>query len=319
MREFHISVLVAVLALCLIVLFSYEAIKNGITENTRDEIETKVSEYRVEKRELEQELSSLQNAHVKETVGASRLMFFFSPIDNLFVDEIYPILKEKKIVASVCLDKDNLPGEYSVMSKETYNSLIENGWQTALYFDGKNTVNKWFSDNEQALKAAEIEIPTVLVVDEGNFNDVIASEFYLLGFKDIIIKAKKPDISKEDIEGGPAITDSVGWYTTSASGIIDRFASKTGDIAFFVGGDHPEESYEPDQFSAMLNVISKSVQNEQLFFTTPQGATEYKEKLVEAYNLTIDEFNKEKIRLENRINELEILIQKEYDEYLGSK
>lgn len=319
MRERQISVLVAVLVLCLVVLFSCELIKNNVTENSRDKIETQVSEYRVEKRELEQKLSSLQSSHIKETVGASRLMLFFSPIDSLFVDEIYPILKENGVIASICLEKDNLPGVYSAMSGDLYNTLIEDGWQTALYFDGKTTVDKWYSDNEKALNTAGIDFPSVLIIDEGNFNDVIALEFHSLGFDDIIIKAKKPDVAKADIEGGPNLTDSVGWYTNVASGIIDLFASKNGDIAFIIGGDHPEESYEPDQFSTMLNVISKSIENEQLFFTTPRGMAEYKNKLAEAYNLTIDDFNEEKSRLENRINELETLIQEEYDEYLGDK
>lgn len=318
MRDILVSVAVLLLVICFVIFYACEAKKNSETAEVRDEIETRISDYRREKKELTDTLRALEEEHHRETVGASRLMLVFNTLNNEFKDEIHPILKEKGIYGTICLDPEILPGVYSVISKQELESLLLDGWQTAVCFDGKKAVNGWYVGLEDAFLMADITIPEVVLVDSGNYTEEIEASLLALGFKDVIVSVFKPDIERQDLEG-MRITDGVGWYTSTASGLINTFASKTGDAAFIVGGETLETKYEESQFSAMLDTISKSIEKEQLFLTTPREAAEYKAKLKEAYERTITEHTEKKTELETRIKELETLIENVYDEYIDKK
>ena len=315
MRDILVSVLVLLLVVCFVIFYSCESKKGSETAELRDEIETRISDYRREKNELTDTLQALLQEHHRETVGASRLMLVFNTLNSEFKDEIYPILKEKEIYGTLCLDPEILPGHYSIISKEELDALLFDGWQTAVAFDGKKAVNGWYVGLENAFFAAGIETPEVVLVDSGNYTEEVEASLLALGFKDVIVSVLKPDIERADLEK-MRITDAVGWYTSTASGLINTFASKTGDVAFIVGGEALETKYEKSQFSAMLDTIQKSIEKEQLFLTTPRETAQYKAKLREAYERTINEHTERKTELETRIKELDALIENVYDEYI---
>lgn len=319
MREIVISAIAVTLILCMILLFSCESMKKTERQDTLKKIEIALSDYRCEKRDLEEELRLLNNNYIRTTVGASRLLLFFNSPDKEFIDKIYPKVSEREATGTICLNENNVPGVYSDMSLEMYNDLINEGWEFALTYDGKATVDKWFDHIKEVLDSAEISTPRTVVIKEKIYTDNVAKELYNLGFDDVIIKANKPDIFREDIEGGARLTDGVGWYTNIAANVIELFASKTGDIAFFVGGEEPDEYYVEDQFTAMFNTLSKSVLENHLIFSTPQKMAEYKKQLNEAYGLTIADYTKTKERIEKRIAELDVLIEEVYKEHMSEE
>lgn len=316
MREIIVSVAVVILVICLGIFYSCEAKKNAEQKEIRDMIETKIGDFRREKKEVVEELEKLEAEHHRETVGASRLMLVFTSLDRAFTEEIYPLLRERSVVGTLCLDSENLPGVYSYFTNDDLNLLVSEGWQTAVFFDGIRAVNGWYVLLEEAFSNAQIEIPEVVVVDTSNYTEEIEASLLALGFKDVIVMLDKPDIAREDVEDKMRITDAVGWYTTVASNLIDTFAAKTGDAAFIIGGENIKTKYEESQFSSMLMTLLKSVEKEQIVLTTPKEAGAYRKRLREAYERTITEHTEKIKELKERINALDEKIESVYDEYI---
>lgn len=319
MRDIVISAIVVVLVVSSLIFFACMEKKNEKTQEILTQIELEVSEHRREKKKLEIELAELEKNHHRETVGMSRLIFCFRDTDSIFIEDILPILNEKNIPGVMCISEKNMPGKTSLISIDAYNSLIENGWQSAVVLYPDKSISGWYEEIKLIFENSGIQIPSVVIVNEEDFSTPLAHELYSFGFVDIIIKAAKPDVFRMDILDGARLTDAIGWYTYGAADIIDLFASNVGDAVFIIGGKEPDEVYVEDQFTSMLNTIMKAIEKEQLFFTTPEKAAEHMKALTEAYNNTIDEYNKKCSELREEINKLDKVIEGIYDEYLGEE
>ncbi len=319
MREIVISGIAIILAASCIIFFSCMAKKSENTQELVTKIELEVSEFRREKKKLEIELADLEKNHRRETVGMSRLVFCIREADDTFVESILPVLKEKKIPAVMCISKDTMPGDTSLLSMEAYSTLIEEGWQSAVILSSNKSISDWYDEVKLLFENSGIEVPSVVLVNEADFSTPLAHELYSYGFSDIIIKAAKPDILRMDIVEGARLTDAIGWYTYGAADIIDLFADNVGDAVFMIGGSEADEIYVEDQFTSMLNTINQAVEKEQLFFTTPEKIGEYMNKLTEAYNNSIDEYNAKRNNLKEEIKRLDGVIESIYDEYLDEE
>ena len=319
MRDIIISLIVALLIISLGIFFVFEKREETNVSEDIHKMEVETSLIRSEKKSFQRELEELNKNYKAQTVGASRVILLFNDIDSDFVREICPLLQNRDIVGVMTLTKNNLPSNSSLLTKDAFNSLIDKGWETTLYYDGAVDVKLWYSEEKEAFDNGGIPLPTTVVVPNGVYTEELYNEFYTLGFEDIILKTYQPDISKTSDFGTLTVTDSVGWYTTNAAGIITLFSSRTGDIAFTVLGKTADEKYETEQFGKMIDTISHSVQKGLVFYSTPSRSREYKNKLLENEVLLSDSYEKKRAELQEKINELDKEIERIYDEYLEEK
>ncbi len=319
MRDIIISAIVAVLILCLAVFFVIEKKEDARNNANVYEAEMNTSALRAKMQSFQRELDELNRSYENQTVGASRIMLVFNEANTVFVREICPLLENRGVVGVLTLSKDNLPTDNSLLTKEKFDHLIEIGWETALYYDGEVDVELWHREEKAALDDSEISVPTTVIVPNSVYTDELYGKLYELGFVDIIVKAYQPDITRPDELGVATVTDSVGWYTVTASRIITLFASRTGDIAFTVGWGGVEEKYQGEQFEKMLDTVSHSAQKGLLFYSTPSVSREYKNKLLENNAIMSEQYEKRKAELEEEIKKLEEEIVGIYDKYLEEK
>ncbi|MBE6701624.1 MAG: hypothetical protein E7582_07045 [Ruminococcaceae bacterium] len=306
-----ISCIVLILILVL-ALFLDSKKTNDLNEVNR-EVELKVSNYRLEKKKYQDELAEVKSQYREEILGKSRLMLLFYEMERSFFDEVYSIMSEHNAVGTFCISKNNIPGINSDITFEEFNTLLANGWQSAIYWDGTDDINLWYIEITRLMSEIGIEIPSTLFIHESNNNYANNLAFEELGFKNIVVKKDDFNLNQEISLSSLHQINAVGWFTTTAAGTLQTLTNKSDEATFVVGLTNQDEKFEESQFNSMIAKIDIALSSNKVMLTTFDEAEEYRLELKDKKDAEESTYLDKIQELERKIQRIDLLIENEYN------
>lgn len=319
MKDIIVSVIVLILAVITVyIVIDVNAEKKELV-NLNNEIQVETSSYNYQKKQLQNELEALKATKVEIERGRLSLLLVFAEINELFMEEIVPMLNDNNISATLCITENNLPVETSALTLYDINYLLASGWQTAMLWDGSEDIDAWYLNVTRLMSEVGVEIPKVICIDHSLYNDEFKDSAVELGFTDIIINAPSTDERVSVSDERITVTNGHPWYTTSSADSLNDLDFDGEAISFFVGTTGDEMAYEELQFEAMLDSAVSKRENGEIVITTPDGAKRQAELNKDAYEASYEVHNNKIKEIEDKIKELDDKIDDTYDAYFGDE
>lgn len=309
MKERIITLLSVAIALVILVATYVSTHYKEEKQNAYNQIELETSSYRTEKKQLEEKLDALQDEYTEIQQGVGSLLLVFFDLDEYFFQDIVPILEEKGIPATLCFSLESIMNTDADFAENTMQSLIDKGWETALYWDGDGEFYEWYEEISEELEERRVDKPTILCIESDKatlLNDIDLSAY---GIDKILTKNYAIyDIAYDTIATNTI--NGIGWFTDNVPDSLTALCDG-GSLAYFIGTDHKFYSYRDEQFAKMLENIIKLVNNGEIRCTTFTGAIDYakddREKfdgVNEKLSREIDETKKEIENIQTTIDNL---------------
>lgn len=171
-----------VLLLTVTSLVFMSACSGGFADPSRDE---RVIEIQKQKARLHQEYITIEE-EVMQTLelGEARvanLGLVFLGVDSILQTSIVPVMNqysEANLTGIMCLSEENMPGLEGKISREYFDTLInDHGWTCALYWgedielgnDGASALESYIQHMRQVLEDEDIPMPDTIVFRTGSY------------------------------------------------------------------------------------------------------------------------------------------------------
>lgn len=319
MRDIHVKIIAAVLAVILVLFLVFETSKTKELQRNNSELEIETSELRREKKQLQKQLDAMLGECVEKKKGELSFMLVFSEIDDSFFNEIVPLLNQHNVSATLCITRENLPVINSVLSLYEINYLTNSGWQLAMAWDGKEELESWYLDTTRLMSEVGVEIPRVLLLESSLYTSSLDENLVSLGFTDAVVRLSSFDKQYESSHDSLNVINAYNWYTTEGAEKLSGLNSVNSELAFVIGVNGQELAYEASQFEAMINNAITKQNEDKLNFATPESAVVYRESNELEYQKALDEYNDKAEELKKSIQEIDTKINSIYSEYATKK
>ena len=286
--------------LCLIMVSLVSCAKDDADAERALEYENKLAELTLEKQRLISERHKVKNGMI-ETIGNNAYMsFVFVDLDAGLYEDVFPIFSEGdiKLVGTMALSVDELPGMDGNITMEQYQELVNCGWGTTLYFeihdedtalDSTASLTGFLDTMKSSLGAMNIPYPDSIVFDDGCYSVELDDVLKVYGMKTVLHDGENDfGLVAGDCPGEIWHAGVIGWRDLRRSTRLKTAIETSGGYASFKIGfentdDRFSESFYPiegedtlngeriDVFCRMINLFKKSVSTGNVHINTVSG------------------------------------------------
>lgn len=253
-----------------------------------------------------------------------------------------PAVPEKRMTATLCLSRDNMPGMENMMSLEQYAELRDNGWVTAVFIAQTDTdlLDEYLTDMSYRYEALGLEWTDTVYFERSVYSTAYDHTMQTNPYDPILKKHGITSVIDQVDEGEDILSNNPdvdiwcvkadGWSLSASKGsAVDNYnklLEYKGAMVFAVqmweasreGPTHFIPHFSDEAFKRMLVKFSESVVTDKLEITSASVAKESYTDYITEYKLRVEEYEPKRQELKIRLAELVDLLDKIYSgEYTG--
>lgn len=259
-----VSVVAAVVLLCLIIVY-----QNSFSENGRElaKMNDRVMELQQEQIRLSSERSALMKDYEIEVRGNGTLQIVFTAPTSDVYDNAYLAFQEYSSISGViAINESLLPDGEGMMNASAAQEMASVGWNFCYNFS-ETELSKYGSDDVAVAeylssinKKAEVlglSLEPAVYFKDGEYRSEYISALKIAGIKVVI--HHQEDASLELIptkeSDGMWFVGAVGWRSSNAPSNMNIAANTGGSLVFTISDNSESEEYLDSSFRAMLKKI----------------------------------------------------------------
>lgn len=331
-------IIISAVLLTFILIFSVIGVCQSRKEKEKqEEFDIKISSLSVEKKRLLTEYEQMLKQYNTEVGASAVLGLVFIDINEELYDCIYP---ETSFPCTVCISPSSLPGDEGNISVAEYETLLSDGWKSAIIWDGDGDLGEYLEECREVFSLGGFDMPTSLLFWQ-NYEPVYDSVISEYG----IVHALHFDtddypLYESEIEGDVWHPGAVAWNDPESQNYLGGLISSGGHYLYCVGFFYGSEtdtlraerrvgfnlSNNPDAFdlsfsnyfAAYKRMVAKFNDNAdkgKLVLLTLDDARAYRETYVEKHLANQSKLESERARIYGEIAIIEKQILEIYEEY----
>lgn len=304
----------AVTALLIILMAINNIQQNKITANYAL-IMQQIQPLDEEKKELQEQLESLENEYEENTKSQATVELLFTQADKELYTELFPEMKKNGIVGIIALSLDELPNMEGNIIRREFEEMLNEGWSYCLRWNGEGELKSFLNEMEDTFYNISLTMPKAIYFEPGTYSSSYSEILEAHGFNTAVHHGEEnlPII----VSGGENEIWEIGAYSFEADDSLDYLEDvreNKGNCVCAVSGQDGLDIYE--MFKSYISVF-KSGQDKELYkITTFGSARTIHSEASEAKEQYSGKYESEKADLEKRIYELDEQIK---DIYYSSK
>lgn len=228
---------------------------------------------------LRRELSTLENDLTAALPNGATVTTVVTDLNTKLYDDVFPMYEgvaedqdpgTLKLVGTMCLSEDELPGDEGNITLSQYNEMIESGWSTVLYVSKKNAkeLTSYVTRMENKLEALSIPMPTGLYFELNAYAFELDGEILSLGMK-YVMHHREHGLPLFGTDTDPELwrVGCISWNSGDTVNTFGNLVSTAGNLVITYSFERKvEEDYFPPDiyganysFNKMLNKFRSAV------------------------------------------------------------
>lgn len=264
--------------------------------------------------------------------------------DDTGEEEISPEeqVPAKRLTATLCLSRDNMPGMEQMMTLEQYAELRDNGWTTAVYIAQSDTddLDAYLTDMRCRYEGFGLEWTDTVFFERSIYTNAYDHAMNTNLYDDILAAHGITTVADRVDEGEDILSQDTsydifcvkadGWSLAATKGSAvenyNKLLENKGAMVFAVeiwdvsreGPTHFIPGFSDEPFRRMLTKFCESVENGKLDIAPASTAKEnYSEYIIE-YELRVEIYEPKRQEIKARLAEVVEILDKIYSgEYTG--
>ncbi|MBQ9084599.1 MAG: hypothetical protein IJY24_02985 [Clostridia bacterium] len=209
----------AIVAFALLVgLIGFSVVSAHIQEQRRIQCELETEALLIERSELNDQYTHMEHT-VRGEIGIvpnSNITLVFLGIEREIYTEVFPSVNEitSLVSGTVCLGKDNMPGEEGCLSLSELQELTEAGWSYAILFEGNGAeqLSDFISSMRISLAELGLEMPDTVICRAGSYSPSLDDTLIDEGIKHVVHNAEEQTARiDKTVDGELFHPGAVGW------------------------------------------------------------------------------------------------------------
>ena len=332
-RRIILNIAIVVLFVAAIAVGGIWIYRNNIAPDT-SEYDTQFDKLAHQKQQLLYELDKLGPDSTDKLGNTSYMSFLFTTVDAPLYTDAYPIMSsgDYQLAGVMALSPTELPGLNGKITNAQFAELLENGWCTALYWDGTGDLGEYLATMKTTLEAREIEFPKSVVFKSGTYKLEYDELLHANGIENAIQSGDEALPTRESTEPvGVWHPGYIGWKASGRTNLKLTIEKDGGyalfEICFNNSPENTVTSYfelpgesansRTEAFKKMVNLFKTSIEAGDIEVI---GTDEVRAK-VEKYYGDLSDSDKENMQLRRELNEQIAEIDRQmtqlYHEYFG--
>lgn len=274
-----------------------------------EKMEKELLPLNVEKRNLQQEIVDLKEMYEKEGASKGTATVLFTEMNEKVYTNAYPAMQEKGYVGVLALSSTQLPGMEGCISIQEFKALIAAGWSYCLTWEENTVAKDWLSKHS-------MEPATVMYFTDETYQEEYDIELSAAGYSTVVrYNNEEMTTTPPTRETGIWHADVCGMQGNRPMYQLENAMTQGGNIVFSVGFTRAEELYDEEIFGYMLEWFKDYEEAGTLVVSDFAGARAYHEEMEWKRNLSEEQFQVEKAKIEEKIKETEKKIDAVYSKY----
>lgn len=236
-------------------VMSFASCKSKLENEYEDKLATLLYEQQRLRNEKDRILLSIENGFPRPAY----MSLLFVNLDSAIYTEAFPIMSEQDdgdvaIVGVMALSEDELPGLDGKLTLSEYNTLLDMGWGSALYWNGEGDLDSFITDMSLVLSAIGIELPKSVVFAYGTYSSECDSVLLSYGIENAVHSGEESlSYVDESVPDGIWHPGRIGWRcvgagANSSTRLKERVELEGGYALFEIGFDASPDKYETTFF-----------------------------------------------------------------------
>ncbi len=300
------------------------------TDGEYSEYEAMMDRLAYQKQQLLVELDKLGPDMENQLGNTSYLTFLFSSLDSALYTSAYPTMAsgDTPIAGMLALSPTELPGLEGKITEEQFETLINNKWGTALYWNGEGSLEEFITLMQTLLGEMEIEFPSTIVFKDKTYSITYDELLISYGLENAVHNGEGGlSIRIDCVPEGVWHPGVRGWkdqprVTQLKTEVEEKGGYLLFEINFKFSNDNTVYSYfdkqgdtESSRFVTMIKLFKESVKDEKIEIL---ATDEVRDKVETYYSELTDEeilYLQRRAEINAQINEVERQMTELYHEY----
>jgi hypothetical protein len=306
MKKIVSILVIVILCISAVGIFIYSGRDKSTTQYDVDELNSKLHDIATEQAELRDELESLSASQSAEMNGKGTVSILFNGLYPYIYSDIYPSFSENGFVGVLGLSTDSMPGLSGCMSVKQFDSLIDNGWVTALVYDGETPLSDWLTSMKSLTKKYSLLFPTTMYFVKDVYTKDFDDTLKKFGIKTVIHHGEESlPLVSTDVKSDFFYLASIGWNSVNAHTRLKSAMDRGASLLFTIGEDVPAEVYKSSSFPNMIKKLVSYTKSETLFVATPDEAEDYRKGIGSARDESYEKYENDIEELQKKIDDLD--------------
>ena len=223
--------------------------------------------------------------HPLQQVGTATVELLFSQMDTGLYAEIFPQLHARKMKGTLVLSEQEWPGQEGKLSWEQVKGLLQDGWELALCWDGKSSLETAVSNAQIRLSEQGLDVPKLVYFMPDLYTEAADTVVEKLGFT-VAIHHGETGLSVIDWpnEGTVWKAGAISWNSSSTGSILDPMMDNAQNLVIAISWTDRDHPYLESGLGALLEGTADSVNTGRLSITSFTEAKALQEQSREARN-----------------------------------
>ena len=216
---------------------------------------------------IRSQIERYEKEHPLQIAGKATAEIIFAEPSLSVYTEAFPQLQLQQAPGVICIRPEAMPGMSGCITIEQWEDLEKHGWETCLYFDGKETFSGYYQRAQSACEKGSITFPHAVYVADGYYNSELAALASDLGLDVVIHHGEESAILDYPPENGIWTAGCIDWNRESDLTILTELTDMAGNLAICIHSTDDDHFVITSGLSSLLEVIAEYVHNGQLLCT----------------------------------------------------
>ena len=163
-------VITVVLAVSLIFAICYSQHEAQANAEYYEKLDKSALPLKVQKDELERELSVLEKEYSEQMKGAATEELLVTDLDKSLYSDLFPMTQEADVAGILVLSDDEFFGNTGKITGKQFDELRKAGWSYCLGWNGEGKFEDWMKKMSALLKKSGLSIPNAVYFAEGSYS-----------------------------------------------------------------------------------------------------------------------------------------------------
>lgn len=295
MKKIMILVIASLITLCVFL----------VALNTNKNIDTNYEAIRPlenRKSDISLELDSLEREYDLKLNGMAQTFLMFSDFDTKHFQEVTNLLDKYGYYGTLILSAECFPSKEGYLSIDEFNTLIKKGWNYCILYEDAEQfdyLHRLFEVNGMRTDTVYFKI--------GSYDISLDAQLIALGYKSVVHHGENGiNLFEDNINDGIWHVGNMGLVGQSPRAklldAIDVYGAFSYTISF--RKDNEEEYYDYETLTLVMNSFNTFVNKEVLKVTDLERGLQYKQELIDNYEMNKKTYDEKKTKLNKELEEI---------------
>lgn len=266
-------IMILLLSLLLSVGLLYYNVQNAHREHDLQQRDIAVEALRVERSEVEKELTELEEELEEVIVGDGNFVLLFEELPQALYTDAMPVLAKYGYVGVMALSPQSYPGREGCITVEQFDKLLSMGWEACLYWPYTMELDAFLQQMSPILEDLKLERPSAIDVERGENQHLQDESLLKEGFHTVIHHGELGEVVARGDTLSLFYVGAAGWNSGDAIQALKKAMNYGGSVVLKITfSDSGSSAFQKETFDAMCS--SLQAQEETLHPTDLLGLSE---------------------------------------------